>query len=149
MSKVSPSSVVLLVGVVGDALALAHVVQGDARELAVAVERGDVEVDGAVVGDVAVAALHEAAHQIDHVIDVVCGPGKRVGGPNAQGVQLFQERVDVRLCELGDADALFAGVVDDLVIDVREVHDEPDVVAQPLQVAVEQVVEEERAIVAD
>ena len=87
--------------------------------------------------------------ELDHPLDVLGRAGQDVGRRHAQGGGVGQERGQVPVGQLADADAGRGRAPDDLVVDVGDVHDPADRVAAPAQVADQEVGEQERAEVAD
>ena len=127
----------LLLGAEDLALAAAgeHVVERLVGEQAVVLAPSRRQVH-AVVGGVGAADLDELADHRDHLVDVlggvrhVVGPGDAEARPWASNQTASHLRGDV----LPRA-ALGVGPVDDLVVDVGDVGDEPDVEPGPAQVA--------------
>src|SRR5262245_8513250 len=137
----------------------AQPVQGVARELAVAGERGDVVVDGAV-DLVGVALLDQRLDDLDHVVDVLGGARAQVGTFDPDQVGVLQERIGVLPGDLGRGQPLVglgklhlvsAGVRDLVghVSDVCDVHDPVDPLPLQAKRAADQVTEHERPHVAD
>ena len=77
------------------------------------------------------------------------GERRHVGPPDPQGIGVLVVFPDEARGEVGDLDALGMGALDHLVVDVREVLDEGDLIPQMLQVAAQDVEDDERARVAD
>ncbi len=94
-------------------------------------------------------AVDEPGDELDHLVDVAGGARVDVGAADAEGVEVIEEAAHDGLGELLEGDALAAGAIDGLVVDIGQVHDELDVEALPLEVPMEQVVEEEGAVVPD
>ena len=125
-----------------------HLVDVAAGQLAVAREAAHREVHVAV-DRVGVAALDEPLDHLDHAGDRLGGLGALGGVLDAERAHRRDERLGVLLGDLGGGAALFVGAVDDLVVDVGDVLDEPDVVALVLEVAADHVERQERPRVAD
>ena len=119
------------------------------RQPAVGGPRGDPEEDRAVVGPVGMLALEQRPDERDHLVDVLGGARQHVRPGHPERVGIGQEALEVPVRELVDPDAGRGGATDDLVVDVRDVHDPADGVAAPPEVTDEQVGEQERAEVAD
>ena len=119
------------------------------RQPAVGWPGGDPKEDRAVVGPVGMLALEQRPDERDHLVDVLGGARQHVRPGHPERVGIGQEALEVPVRELVDPDAGRGGATDDLVVDVRDVHDPADGVAAPPEVTDEQVGEEERAEVAD
>ena len=109
-----------------------HVVDLLVRELAVLRPRAHVEVDvaGAVLGGVRVAAHDQLGDQLDHLRGVAGGAGLV---RRRQHVDRGQRLVELAVHGVGDVEprpALLLGLGQDLVVDVGDVADERDVVAR-------------------
>ncbi len=130
----------------------------EAREMAVVGQAAGVEVD-AVGGAVGVALRLDVGDELDLLGDVVGRAAEHRRRLEVQRLHVREERVGVHLRDLprrlaGAARALLhlvlAGVgVGRQVADVGDVHHVPDAVAVPLEHALQQVLEQERAEVAD
>ncbi len=128
------------------------------REGAIARELRDVEVEVAprTVGE---ALLLEPPDQVDHVGDVIGGPAQDRGGLAAQRGEVAQERLGVELGDLPDRAARSRERSHHLVLavvrvarevaDVGDVHHVAHLVTGVLQGPAQDVLEDERAQVAD
>ena len=133
---------VLLVVFVGRAArARALVVEVDVRELAVAGELRDGEVDAAVLALVGDALLHERLDEGDHLGNVVRRGGIDLGRLHVELPEVGEEGVLVRLRVVRERDALRVRALDRLVVDVREVHHLAHLHAVELDHAAEDVLE--------
>ncbi len=128
-----------------------HVVEALTRQLAVGRPRAHVEVDvpGAVLADVGVAARDERLDQLDHLGDGAGRAGfvrrrQHVDG-GERGRQLGVHRVG----EVVPGPVLLGGLGEDLVVDVRDVADEVDGIPARHQPAAEHVEVDGRAHVSD
>ena len=118
-------------------------------QLAVLREGLGAEVNVAVLRNIGVAVLDQT---LDDVDDGVHGLGRaRVNGSllDAEALRVDIVFLDIALCDGVEVNALFVGLVDDLVVDVGEVLHELDLVAAVLEVAAQQVENDERTRVAD
>ena len=86
---------------------------------------------------------------VAHLGDVLGRPGSTSGGANAQALQVGQEALDVGRGQLVERAARWLEVANDPIVDIGDVHHPGDAVARPLEVATQQVAEQERAEVAD
>jgi hypothetical protein len=119
------------------------------RELAVLREALHRVVDVAVGGRVGVASLDELLYERDHLGDVLRGPRLDVREADAEEFQSFVEGAGVAAYDLLPGDALLVGPVYDLVLYIRYVLDELDVVAAALQVPDHHVPEQGRPYITD
>ena len=119
----------------GDALAGAQLVDRLARELAVAGELANGEVDVAVRAPVAEALLLERRDHLQHLRHVL-RRARLVRRPlEAERVGVLLQRLDVLLGEGADRDAALERAPDDLVVDVGDVAHVGDAIADRLQPA--------------
>jgi hypothetical protein len=81
-----------------------------------------------------VILLYEFFYERDHLGDVLRRPRLHVGQADAEQRQPLVEGVGVAGDDLLPGDALGVGLVDDLVLDIRDVLDEGHVVAAAAQV---------------
>ena len=119
------------------------------RELAVAVEALDVEVDALILDHVRVPARDELRHEVDHAVDVLGGVRPVIGSLHVEAVHEIEVDGFELRGELGLGDPLLRGAGDDLVLDVGHVAHEGDVEARPLEVATDDVEHDRGACVAD
>src|SRR6266550_2523438 len=137
----------VLVGL--DALADPHLLRIEAGEPAVRGPRRDPEEDRAVVGPVGMLAREERLDQGDDIVDVCRRPGQDIGAGHPEGLRVDQEPLRPAVRELGGPDPGCGRALDDLVVDVRDVHDPRHPQAAPTEVADEDVGVEEAPEVPD
>ena len=125
------------------------VVEVDVRELAVAGELRDGEVDAAVVALVRDPLLDKLLDERDHLGDVVGGGRIDFRRLYVELLQVGEERVLVGLRVVGERHAGGVRAADRLVVHVSEVHHLPDLHAVELDHAAQDVLERVRAEVAD
>src|SRR5207237_7807043 len=106
----------------------------DLRELAVFGERGDAVIDRAV-GNVGVPVLFKLLDDGDHLAYVRGRARHDFRALATRDVEVLPEGCDVRRGVLGNRHALLVRLLDDAVVNVRDVHDVGDSVAFALQVA--------------
>ena len=128
-----------------------QVLQALIGERAVAGQGAHVVVDVAGLSDVGVAGVQQALDQVDHLGDVAGGARLVGGGRHAQGAI---GGVELPLEALGPGPPghrrLGGGrLAEDLVVDVRDVADEADLLASALQPATQDVEGDTAAHVAD
>jgi hypothetical protein len=145
-----PHREVARVAFAGDAVlgGLAQVVDVLVGQLEIVRVRAHVEVDAAV-GLVRVTALDQPAHHLDHLGDVAGRPRFVRRREAAECAVAVVERALVLVADRPPRAALVTGLGDDLVVDVRDVADERDVVAAVFEPAAEDVEVQARADVAD
>ena len=107
-------------------------------EFAVVLEGGHIEVDRPV-GLVGVALLDQCLDQIDDLGDVLGDAGVDLGTLEIQIAHVPDDVPDVGFGDVGLAVAVFADAGDDLLVDVGEVFDVVNVIAQPGEPAVHDV----------
>ena len=139
----------LFVFVLVDARAGDEVFQVEMREAAVAGEGGDAEVDGAVVGGIGGAFFDELRDERDHPGNVVGGVGGALGDFDAEGLRVFEEGGAEGFGERAQGHAFFARAADGFVVDVGELHDVIDGVAEVTQRAPQEVDGDVGAEIAD
>ena len=127
----------------------ALVVEVDVRELAVARELADLEVDRAVLALVGDALVHQLLDERDHLGDVVRRRGIDLGRLDVELLQIREESVLVRLRVVRERYARGICAADRLVVDVRQVHHLADLHPVELDDAAEYVLESVRAEVPD
>ena len=132
----------------GQAGPAAHVLQVDARQPAIGRQGRNRKVHRAIA-DVGVAALDEARDQLDHGGDILGGAGINIRAANAERIEVRQEGLDHGRGDAANGDATLMRRSDDLVLDIGQVHDEADIERLPFEIAVQQVVEDKRAVIAD
>ena len=96
----------------------------------------EVDIAFGLVGDLIID------HRLDHLDDLgdfLGGPGIEVRGKDVESLHLFEVEADVPLGKLVNRFTLLGGAVDHLVVNVREVFDELDLVAAEFEVAPEDV----------
>ena len=143
------ADVLLVVLVAPAARARALVVEVDVRELAVAGELADVEVDAAVLALVGDALVDELLDERDHLGDVVGRGGIDLRRLDVERLQVREERVLVRLRVVGQRHVRRVRALDRLVVHVRQVHHLLDLQAVELDDAPQDVLERVGAEVAD
>ena len=119
------------------------------RELAVGGELADREIDRPVVRLVRDALVHQALDERDHFGDIVRRPRIVLRALDAKIFPVPVEDLDHGLGELANLLLLLGRALDDLVVDVGEVHHLLDAPSPQAQHAPQQVLEEERAEVAE
>ena len=120
-----------------------HLFRGAIAELAVIVVLGHVEVDVAL-GLVGKALGDQRLREVDDLVDVLGAAGEVVDGVDAQGIDIAKVVGRHLLGQGGHRDPAGIGLVDQLVVNVGDVHDERHVVARVGQVAFDGV-EDHRA----
>ena len=133
--------VLLLVGAghLEVAVAAAHVVEVLVGELAVALKFPRAVVNGAVLGDIGVALVDQSLDHFDHSVDLLRCPGVHGRGLDVEARHILLALIDVSLGDDCGVDALFLGLLDDLVIDVREVGYIVDLVSFVFKIAPDRV----------
>ena len=135
-----------------DHLALAaageHVVERLLRQQAVVLDGAHRQVD-AVVGAVGAPDLQQLADHLDHLVDPLGGVGDVGRALEADAVHGVPPHRLAAHGDLGGVAALALGPLDDLVLDVGDVGDEPDVEPAPREVAPQDVVLQRRPAVAE
>src|SRR3954454_5143887 len=129
-------------------LGLAHLVGTLPAEATVGWVALNVVVDVTVAGGVGVAFLDELLDQRDHLGDVLGGPRLYVREVDPEEFQPLMERVGVAAYDLLPGDTFFVGLVDDLVLDVRDVLHEPDLIAPVPEIPYDHIPEQRRPGVA-
>jgi hypothetical protein len=141
-----------------DALAGLLALDVEAREIAVVRLLRRVEVDAVrrAVGETVLLDVRDEGNLLGNVIGRAA---QHRGILDVERLHVGEERVGVELCDLPRRLAcaarallhlVFAGVgVGDQVTDVGDVHHVPDAVAVPFERAFEQILEQERPVVAD
>ena len=119
------------------------------RELAVAAEALDVEVDALIADDVGVPARDKLPDEVEHALDVLGGVRPVVGSLHVEAVHEAEVDLFVLAGELGLGDSAFGSAGDDLVFDVGDVAHVGDVETGPLEVATDDVEDHGRTRVAD
>src|SRR5215210_4822307 len=109
---------------------------------------GVVDVAAGFCGGVGVSLFDELLDQRDHLGDVFGGARLDVGHPYAEHLEPLVEGSGVAAHDLLPGDPLLVGPGDDLVLDVRDVLDERDVVTPAPQVPGDHVPEQGRPRVA-
>ena len=136
---------VALVGVVGVAAPLGgegqHLLGGEVADLAEALERGDVEVDGAA-GLVGVAPVQDHADEAPDVGDGRGGPGLAPVGQQPEGAHVGLEARGLGGRQVEVVHAELAGLAQDVVVDVGDVAHAPGLVAAVAETTLEDVVGE-------
>ena len=120
-------------------------------EFPVAGKAGNAEVDRLVVRLVGVTGGDELRDHGDHARNVLrfgrCG--ESVGRFDAQRVEILEEGILEGLGEIGQRNTFFAGAADGFVVHVGQVHDALDVEPAVFKMALEKILEEVGAEIAD
>jgi hypothetical protein len=121
---------------------------GDPGERPVAGEAGDPEVDAALpaIGD---AGRLQPLDESDHLRDVGGRPWVVMGAADPQGVDVGEEALDPGGGLLIEPVTVLAGVVDQTIVHVGEVHHVGHPLEPPFQPAAQHILEKEGAEVAD
>ncbi len=143
------SYVFLVIVVRRDAGARLDLPRVQPRELAVAREPSDGEIHRAVVRPVGQPAPFQLLHQLDHLRDVLGRLRIHLGLLDAQKFPIVVKDLGDRLGDLRNRQAALFGTRDDLVIDVGQVHHLHHAPPAKAQRTPEQILEQERAKVAD
>ena len=130
-----------------DAGAGHHVVEAAAAQFAVVVKFFDAVID-VVVDDIGIAFVDEGLDHVDDFIHVFRNAGIFVGPADMELVHNFEVRCDIAVGNGIPRDAFAVGGVDDLVVDVGEVLDVRDFIAQVFQIAFDDVPCDERTGIA-
>ncbi len=123
-------------------------VQSYPRELAIGREGRDSVVDR-VAGTVGMAALVQRLDQLGHLIDIVGRPGVVLGPLDPQSVEVFEECLDIPVCELPQGQPDLVGTSNRLVVDVGQVHHLGHAPAEELECPSEDVLEEKGPQIPD
>src|SRR5919107_2774731 len=110
---------------------------------------GVVDVAAGLFGGVGVALFHQLLYQGDHLGDVLGGARLDVGPPYAEHLEPLVEGIGVAVYYLLPEDPLLVGLVNDLVLYIRDVLNERHVVTPAPQVPGDHVPEQRRPRVAD
>ena len=132
-----------------DAGAGLQFVEGLVGQFAVAAAGRRDEIDVSVLDGIGMALVDQGLDDVDDLIHDFRSTGMDVRAAHVQAVSVLPVLFDVLLRDGLVVRALFVGAVDDLVIDVREVLHERDLVTAVLEVAAEHVEHAERTGVAD
>ena len=89
------------------------------------------------------SAFDQSSNEGDHALDVLRRARITIDGADSQRSGVLEEDVSERAGMLRDGQASRKGGLDHLVIHVRQVHDERDVISAPLEIAVHEIEEEE------
>src|SRR5918998_3647350 len=132
-------------------LCLAHLLGALVRELAIVWEALDRVVDVAVsfARGVGAALLDQLLDKRDHLRDMLCRPRLEVREADAEYLQALVEGVGVSAHYFFPGDALLVGPAYDLVLYIRYVLDELDLVAPTSKVPRDHIPEQRRPDVAD
>ena len=120
-------------------------------EFPVVGKAGDAEVDRLVVCLVGVTGGHELRDHGDHARNVLRfgRRGESVGRFDAQGGQIVEKSVLEGFGEIGQGNAFFPGAADGFVVHVGQVHDALDAESAVFEMALEKILEEVGAEIAD
>ena len=141
----------LLVLVARNPLSGALSLQIDMGELSVIREGCDAEIEGAILGLIGVAALHERGDHRNHPGDLLGIGGRRIGlrGEEAQGLCILEEGLLEGTGVVAEGHAGGMGSPDRLVVDIREVHHAADHEAPLAEMTLEEILEDVGPEVAD
>ena len=89
------------------------------------------------------AAFEERRDEGDHLIDMLGRAREHIWAGHPQRVGVRQELGQIAVRQRSDLDALGSRSTDDLVVDIRDVHDPPDRLPAPAKVTHEEVGEQE------
>src|ERR687889_1425390 len=109
---------------------------------------GVVDVAAGLFGGVGVALFHQLLYQGDHLGDVLGGARLDVGPPYAEHLEPLVEGIGVAIYYLLPGDLLLVGLVNDLVLYIRDVLNERHVVTPASQIPCHHVPEQGRPRVA-
>ena len=140
--------ILLAVLVVRHPFSLAHLVQIEAGEPSVVLVPGNAEEDRALAF-VGVALLDQLLDQRNHLGHMLGRPRVALGGLDMQGSEILEKRLGKRPRVVRERELLFSRAGDRLVIDIGDVHDLIDLVAQMAQASPQNVFEDKRSQVAD
>ena len=132
-----------------DARAGPQVGQALARQLAVRLELRDGVVHVAVAGRVGVALVDQRLHHRDDLRDELGRARLAIAQPHAERRAVFLVGLDEALGQRLHRLAVLLRALDDLVVDVRDVADERDVVARRLEVTAHDVEHDQHARMAE
>ena len=118
-------------------------------ELAIAGELQRAEIDVAARDSVGVTLVHQGPDQVNDLVHRLGRPGVNGGRADAKGLGVLEVLGDILLRDLAGGNTLLVGALDDLVVHVGEVLDKGDLIATVLQIAAQNVKEDDRAGVAD
>ncbi len=121
----------------------------DALQPSVLGKAGDGEIHSSVVRRIGVPTIDQPLYEIDHRANVVGRPRVALCGADAERARVCEKGLAKRRGLLGDGYSGLDRGLDDLVVNVREVHDEAHFVATPIQVPVHEVEEQKRPEIAD
>ena len=124
-----------------------HVVEAATAQFAVVGELFDAVID-VVVDDVGIAFVDEGLDHVDDFIHVFRYAGILVGPADVELVHDVEVRCDIAVGNGIPRDAFAVGSVDDLIVDVGEVLDVRDFIAQVFQIALDDVPRDERTGIA-
>ena len=145
------ADVFLFVFIGADAARGAEFVQVEMGEFPVAGKAGDAEVDRLVVRLVGVTAGDELRDHGDHARNVLRfgRRGESVSGFDAQRREVLEKGVLEGFGEIGQGNAFLPGAADGFVVHVGQVHDALDAESAVFKMALEKILEEVGAEIAD
>ena len=141
--------ILLRVVVLGHARTALEFARVEACEAAVRGKLPDREIHRAVVGLVRDALLLQSAHKRHHLGDVLRRARVVLGALDAEELAILVEEPDHGFRDLVDGLPLLGRALDDLVVDVGEVHHLLHAPAPETEDAAKEILEEERAKVAE
>ncbi len=136
------ADVILTVIVTGDPLTLPNLGEVNAGEAPIVGIGGDAE-EHRVLLHIGVASLDQTLDHRDHFADMPGGTGILVGRESVQHSHVAMEGFDERGGEFVEGTTRFGGALDDLVVDVGQIHHVGDGIAEELERPTQQILEQE------
>ena len=121
----------------------------DVVQFAVIRARADLEVDGAILGDVSMAAIDERLDHRDLLGDVLDRAGLDMRGQKSESLAVGMKLIGPLLSEVAERLANCLGSADRLVVDVGDIADVLHLETRDLEGAAQDVLDGERAEIAD
>ena len=103
------------------AVAAAHVVQILVGQLAVSVKFSCAVIDRSVLRHIGIALVDQSLDHIDHAVDLAGSSRVHGSRPDVQARHILLALLDISLGDHRGINSLFQSLLDDLVIDIREV----------------------------
>src|SRR5207237_8158713 len=126
-----------------------HFARVQAREFSVTLELVDGEIDGSIVGLIRELPVYEALDNRDHLRNVVRRLRIQLGVLDPQKRAIGVKDLRDRRSDFGDSRSLLAGRLDDLVVDIGEIHHLVHLPAAQRNDTAKQILEQKRAEVAE